>query len=318
MRALLFCAVVLAGCGASDVAPPRPAISGPPVAPGSEGAAATPGRVAGTDLSADAVAAAASGRVTAAGPVPELQPLAPREFRTPVARYRAYSVARAAAMGERTTVLERALRRGDRPAARAAWLRAYREYLLVGAAYGALGDLDAAIVARLHAIEHGLWTGEPLAGLRTPAARLRADVARMRPKLARMRITPLDYATRAHEILEDAQRDQLSDAVTPWSGAGVHATAAALDATEVVIGTLRPLLAGRGALPPVESGLHGLRRELAAIRRAHGGRLPSTHELGRRERERLSGRLGAALEQLAGVPGALETALPPAIPAIGR
>ena len=129
-----------------------------------------------------------------------------------------------------------------------------------------------------------------------------------------MRITPLDYATRAHEILEDAQRDMLSDAVAPWSGAGVHATAASLDATEVVIGTLRPLLAGRGALPPVETGLLGLRRELDAVRRAHGGRLPATRALGRREREALSGSLGAALERLAAVPGALETRLPAAIP----
>ena len=78
-------------------------------------------------------------------------------------------------------------------------------------------------------------------------------------------------------------------------------TAASLDATEVVIGTLRPLLAGRGALPPVETGLLGLRRELDAVRSAHGGRLPATRALGRGEREALSGSLGAALERLAAV-----------------
>jgi hypothetical protein len=49
------------------------------------------------------------------------------------------------------------------------------------------------------------------------------------------------------------------------------------------------------------------------VRRAHGG-WPA-HPT-RTERELLTGRLGAALEALAGVPGALETSLPPRIPAI--
>jgi len=217
-------------------------------------------------------------------------------------------------MREEVATLRRALRRGDRAGARTAWLRAYTGYLLIGAAYGSLGALDAAIEDDLHTIERGLWTGAPLASL--PVDRLSDRVARLGPRLVRMGITPLDYATRAHEILEDAQRDMLSDAVAPWSGAGVQATAASLDATEVVIGTLRPLLSGRGPLPQVESALLGLRREMAALRRAHGGRLPSTHDLGQRERVRLNGRLGATLERLAAVPGALETRVPPAIPAI--
>jgi hypothetical protein len=310
---LLIVCAVLAGCGSSH--PARPEIKGPAVAP----ADGTPGKplltsVAGTNLSPQEAADIAYGKPTAAGPAPEYPPLPAGAFRAPVSRYRAYSVRQAGVMRDEIAGLERALERGDRAAARAAWLRSYTRYLLIGAAYGSLGALDAAIEDDLHAIERGLWTGAPLASLR--ASRLSDRVARLRPRLARIEITPLDYATRAHEILEDAQRDMLSDAVAPWSGAGVHATAASLDATEVVVGTLRPLLSGRGALPQVEAGLLGLRRELAAVRRAHGGRLPSTHELGRRERVRLSGRLGATLERLAAIPGALETRLPPTIPAI--
>lgn len=311
--ALLIVCAVLAGCGSSR--PARPEIRGPSVAP----AGGTPGKplvttIAGTSLSAQAAADLAYGKPTAGGPAPEYPPLPASAFRAPVARYRAYSVRQAGVMRGQVAALERTLLRGDRAAARAAWLRSYRRYLLIGAAYGSLGDLDAAIEGDLHAIERGLWTGAPLASL--PVDRLSDRVARLGPRLGRMEITPLDYATRAHEILEDAQRDMLSDAVTPWSGAGVQATAASLDATEVVIGTLRPLLSGRGPLAGVESGLLGLRRELTAVRRAHGGRLPSTHALGQRERVRLNGRLGATLERLAAVPGALETRLPPAIPAI--
>ena len=76
------------------------------------------------------------------------------------------------------------------------------------------------------------------------------------------------------------------------------------------------MLAQRGALAPVETGLQRLRRELAAIRRAHGGNWPALDDLSRAERQRLNGRLGAGLELLAQLPGALETIYPPAIPTI--
>jgi high-affinity iron transporter len=237
-----------------------------------------------------------------------------RAFDRPIARYRAYSTRQAVAMAAQVRALARALRAGDRAAARRAWTGAYERYLRLGAAYGALGELDAAIVGERERIERGLWTGEPLKALRPAAARLGRDVARLGRTVPRIEITPRDYAIRGHEILEDAQRDMLSGAATPYSGAGVLATAASLDATVAVVGTLRPVLAGRGALPPIETGLLKLRRELDAIRRAHAGRWPALDALSRSERQRLDGRLGAGLEILARLPQALETSLPPTIP----
>ena len=54
------------------------------------------------------------------------------------------------------------------------------------------------------------------------------------------------------------------------------------------------VLAERGALAPVETGLLRLRRELAAIRRAHGGELAGARRRSAAtERQRLNGRLGA-------------------------
>jgi hypothetical protein len=94
------------------------------------------------------------------------------------------------------------------------------------------------------------------------------------------------------------------------------AAAASLAATETVVGTLRPLLSERGAIAPIDSGLVRLRRELAAIRRAHRGVWPALDTLSAGERRRLNGRLGAGLEQLAQLPHALETTLPPSIPPI--
>jgi high-affinity iron transporter len=328
-------AFALAPGGGSDRPPHVAGIDDPGVAPAASRPHSGPlGPVNDTRLDAQEAADAAMQKPTAAGLRSEVQPLSPRAFHAPVARYRHYAIGQARAMAVAVGALVGALRSGDRAAARAAWLRAYDRYMRLGAAYGALGDLDQAIdgsagglprgvrdphFTGLHRIEHDLWTGRPTAAIVPYARRLRADVGRLPRKLARMAIAPLDYATRAHEILEDAQRDQLSGAAAPWSGAGVVATAGDLAATREVIATLRGVLSGRGeTLPPVEYGLQAFGAQLRAIRRAHGGRLPTQDALRQREREALDGSLGALLEALSGVPGDLETQLPPAIPAIPK
>jgi iron uptake system EfeUOB component EfeO/EfeM len=306
-------------------------IANPGVAPGPTAHGGT-AHVADTRLSAQEAADAAAQTPTAEGPRSEVQPLAPRAFRAPVRAYRAYAIGQARAMGVAVAALSRALHAGDRRAARAAWQRAYDRYLRLGAAYGALGALDRAIdgtpgglrrgvrdprFTGLHRIEHDLWTGAPTVRTLPFARRLQSDVRRLPRVLARMTISPLDYATRAHEILEDAQRDQLSGVAAPWSGAGLLATAADFAATEKVIGTLRPVLSGRGdALVPVEFELRAFGARLRAIRARHDGRWPALGGLSAREREGLDGGLGALLEALSAVPGALETQLPPTIPAI--
>jgi iron uptake system EfeUOB component EfeO/EfeM len=266
---------------------------------------------------------AGSDEVPGAAPAPDLVPLPATAFRRPVARYRVYVGGRLRLMAGDVERLRAALAAGDRPAARAAWRSAYSHYLEVGAAYGAFGSLDQDIdgtpaglrggvrnrhFAGLHRIERGLWTGQPLAGLVGWANRLAADVKRLERLVPRITISPLDYATRAHEILEDAQIEQLTGESVPWSGEGVRGTAAALSGTAKVIGTLSPLLAGRGgALEPVEFGEARLRRALDQIRRAHGGQWPTLAQLRPRERELLDGDLGGLLEELSSVPGALET-----------
>jgi high-affinity iron transporter len=142
-------------------------------------------------------------------------------------------------------------------------------------------------------------------------------VARLRRALPAQPITPLVYATRAHEILEDVQRDRLGSP-TP-SDDGVRATADGLAATREVLGTLAGLLAGRGdAQAQSQFWLRRLGATLAAIRAAHHGAYPRAARLTRSERERLDGDLGASLEALGGIPGELETQLPAMVRPIGR
>lgn len=291
---------------------PQPAdavrIVGPGAPPTPQTAGSARLRVFGSTASSGEVAA------TAVGVNGELAPLAARDFARPVARYRAYAVARVGRLRAAVRRLNAALERGDRAAAMAAWQAADSAFARIGAAYGALGRLgDAIAIGGLERIESGLWSGAAPAGLARDGARLRAEVARLRRVLHTAAIDPLTYATRAHEILEDVQRDRLSRR-TP-SDTGVRATADGVAATRVVLGTLRGVLAGRGdGLAQSDYWLGRLSATLRTIRAAHAGRYPRLASLPRLERERLTGRVGATLEALSQIPDELETARPPVIP----
>src|SRR5690348_7888040 len=92
--------------------------------------AAQSGRVAGTSRSAQEVAdAAIEGTRGPGGRRPDLTPLPVRAFTRPIARYRAYAVARARVLARQAGALTAALRAGDRAAARRDWLAAYGTYL---------------------------------------------------------------------------------------------------------------------------------------------------------------------------------------------
>ncbi|WP_169542332.1 hypothetical protein [Solirubrobacter soli] len=314
MIAVLAAVVVAAGVLGIVNRDPEPEAAAAPhvaIAPGASSSRAD-GTVAGTKMSPQQAADAA----VEDGKHPDLVPLPEAAFARPIARYRAYAVGQARALIREADALRAgssrvaarrasdALRAGSsRAAARRAADAAFDRWLLVGAAYGALGDLDARVTGALATL------------LRDPldarAARSLAVAAHALPAALRHAdLAPVDYAIRAHEILEDVQRDRLGDAT------GVRATADGVAATREVISTLHGVLAGRGdVLQTVDSRLTQLSATLTVIRRERGA-WPAPSALPRAQRQRLLGQLGAALEALAGVPGALETSLPASIPAL--
>jgi iron uptake system EfeUOB component EfeO/EfeM len=261
--------------------------------------------------------------------LPTFPALFPARFDAPIAQYRAYSSAQLGLMEHHLATLQTALAANDRPAAEAAWRAAYVRYLRLGAVYlvgpaatlnqeidgtasGLEGGVSSPRFTGLHKIEYGLWTGASPRSLLGTARQLEVAVRRLRRTLSGVSITPLEYATRAHEILEDAQRDLLSGADVPWSGEGPLGTYAGLEATKEVISTLKTLLlGGEGTLPMVEHELTALRSTMSSIAAAHGGRLPANGQLTQRQAELLDGALGGALEALSQVPGRLEVEAPP-------
>jgi len=269
----------------------------------------------------------ASGQMTS-----DLSPVPVGSFAAPVASYLRYAAGWLRHVSEDNVALGAALRSGNRGAAQADWVQTWGDYLHLGAVYGLFGALDQQIdgmpsgltggissprFSGLHRIELGLWTGQPTRSLARWSRLLGVDVARLQRVLPHTAISPLNYATRAHEILEDAQRDLLSGMDVQWSGEGVLGTAAGLAATDEVIHTLLRLLNGReNTLAEVQDELLLLGQALDKVRREHHGSWPTLSELTIAQRDLLNGTLAGALGALELVPGTLETTPIPVIPSI--
>jgi hypothetical protein len=259
----------------------------------------------------------------------ELSPLPARAFAGPVAVYKRYAerwttIAEHEASGLRVT-----LAAGNRAGARLAWQATWSSYLHLGAVYGLfealnqeIDGLPAGLLAGaadphfsgLHRLEMGLWSGAAPRSLLPIADALLRNLQSLRRSLPSVQITPLEYATRTHEILEDAQRDLLSGTHVPWSGQGVLGTAAGLAATEEVFHSLQPLLSGReNTEAEVRSELGLLSSAIARIHHNHRG-WPALTQLSMHEHELLNGTLAGALTALELLPGTLETKTPAPIP----
>jgi iron uptake system EfeUOB component EfeO/EfeM len=278
-RALVLCALVLAGCG-DKAAPKQP--SAPPV----------------------------SSSNPVAGVIPTARPA---DFVPAIARYRRHVRRELGAMLADVRRLRAAIGRGDLARSRAAWLDADAHYESIGAAYGAFGDLDAAINGRpaglpggirspdftgLHRVELALWGRSSTRDAGPAAKRLARDVAALRRAVARMKIDPFEYSLRAHEVLEDALHLELSGVASPWSGSALTALRANVRGTRVVLASLAPLIARRDP-----ARLRGARQALDRVAATvPAGRLPRWDAVSQRERERIAGLTAAAAERLAYVP----------------
>jgi hypothetical protein len=295
-------------------------------------------KVVGTDVSAarygEEVAAQEDFGTNLAGEqISELAPIPARRFRRPVREYKAYAHGWIERTIRDSKALEAILAAGSsRAAAEHAWERAWADYMHLGADYGLFGELEEELdgtaggprisptdpgFVGFRRLEWGLWTGRSLLSLSGYCQRLVRDLIRLRTALPGVEIDALDYATRGHEIVEDAQRDLMSGADVPWSHQGVLGTAAALASVEEVFQTLKPLLSGReNTEGEVENWLVRLHDLFAGFRRH--GRYPSLDQLSEADHERLNGYVAGALGALQMVPSTLETEAYEAPPTIGR
>jgi iron uptake system component EfeO len=226
-----------------------------------------------------------------------------------------------------------ATRKGKLVPARTSWAQAHRGYLLLGAAYGAFGDLGDAIdghprvdVAPLSdpdltgfpKVEALLWHVQRApAGPRgrasrrhitayvekyvaPVAARLAADVATLTRTFDNpVGPTNTELGLRSHEILEDALRFEL----TGQDDAGSHLTLsdidAMVDATRDVMAPLRGLLKARDAdLAVTDAWLTRLKAYVDSFHSSRTGAWTPLQSLSVAQRRKLNATTSQTLEYL--------------------
>jgi iron uptake system EfeUOB component EfeO/EfeM len=252
--------------------------------------------------------------------------ITPATLARPIARYKRYVRRQLGRMLGDVRRLRAAIAGGDLARARRAWLRADGRYESIGAAYGAFGDLDAAVdglpgglqgataskrFTGLHRIELALWRDGSTREARPYATLLARDVAHMRKRVAKGEIDSLDFGLRAHEILEDALQLALAGVSSPWAGAALTALDANIDGIRVVMKQLGPIAARSNPLTVRTSmrKLGELDRAVARLCRSDR-QFPRWSSVGQREREKIDGLTASTAEQLAYIPDLVST-LPP-------
>jgi high-affinity iron transporter len=257
-----------------------------------------------------------TGAAVAAAP-PAVTPVTVAQLQPAAAAYRRYVAPKLVTLAGQVAAIQADLRRGDLAAARTDWLPAQLTWEQVGAAYDSFGDLGDAIdglpqgrpegvadrsFTGLHRLEYGLWHGRSAATLSPVAGALGTDVAELRHELPAITVDPTDLPVRAHEILEDAQRDHLTGMTDEGAGAAYRETEADVQGTRVVLAELAPLITARSPrlVATVDAQLGTLQSALVATGFKPLGAAPAA------AREDVDAALGAVLESLSAVPDLLE------------
>jgi iron uptake system component EfeO len=270
--------------------------------------------VAGCGGGAKAPRQAPAQPLSSANPVAGVVPTAHEaDFAPAIEHYRRHVRRELGAMLADARRMRTAIARHDLAASRSAWLDADAHYESIGAAYGAFGDLDAAINGRpsglpdgirstdftgLHRVELALWARDSTRDAGPAAAGLIRDATKLRAKVATLRIDPFEYSLRAHEVLEDTLHLELSGVASPWSGSALTALRANVRGTRVVLDSLAPLIARRDP-----ARLRGARAALDRLAATVSRRRPPRWDtLAQRRREQIAGLTAAAAERLAYIP----------------
>jgi len=254
----LFCvtAILLAGCGTST----RLTHSG-------TAGTTTVARTAATEQRASADATSVEPNSSDEVPM-DVVPVVQSEFLRPLAQYTTYVEALLRKLRPQLAALHRAAVAGDRGAAQHDWLLAHISWLEIGQddnAYGAFGQLGEAIDGKadglpgtignpsftgFHKVELDLWRRDDMAAAATDSAKLASLVGQLTPKLVKSDLPSNDTALngwvlRAHEILEDAVRDSLSQDDDYGSNTDLSTIAADVTATREMVSLLEPLIETR-------------------------------------------------------------------------
>jgi len=269
-----------------------------------------------------------SARETVTGPevvgAPGFMPVTGVQLEQAVLRYRVTVTAGLKTLAADTDRFAAAVAAGNLATARTLWLTAHLDYERLGAAYGTFGDFDDEIDGRpwglpdgvtdpgftgFLRLEYGLWHNQPLAALSPIAQRLDKDVHALEAAFPNQTTPVTDLPISVHEILENALQFELTGAADFGSQTELATVRANVSGTMAVLTALAPLLAPRNQAVVItaQAGLTSLASMLDAFRRPDGTWTP-LGTLTPNQRQRVDGRVGQLLEELAPIPDMLELA----------
>ena len=211
-------------------------------------------------LSGQPATSSAAARVSNAGSTPAppaILPVSVDDLTEPNTHYQQAASAALAALAGNATAIRTDLAAGDLEAAKTNLLTAQMNWERVGASYDSFGEFGKAVsglpwglpggvndagFTGLHRLEYGIYHGQSPASLVPIADTLISDIGAVNHNLTTDDLAgdPTNLPIRAHEVLEDAQRDHLSGIDDLGSGSAYPATSADVEITRTVIAQLSP------------------------------------------------------------------------------
>jgi high-affinity iron transporter len=260
--------------------------------------------------------------VPAAKATPSNLPTTVLEMASAVSAYDTYVADQIQTLQNQVNTLQSDVAQNNLAQAKTDWLSAELTYSGIGGTYGAFGGLEDQInglpnglpqgvndpnFVGLHKVEYQLWSGQPASAIAPSVTNLVNTLNLLHSFwFTGRRVSANLLSTRAHEILEDTQRDTLSGNDNEGSDSSLARAWADLQGENVVLGYLRGVLNTHN--PKI---LAAVTPELAAF----GQALQSTKVNGQwvplasittAQREQIDATLGQTLETLSMIPDTLE------------
>jgi high-affinity iron transporter len=263
----------------------------------------------------------------------DVAPVVQSELLAPLRDYTTYVELLLKKLRPQLSALRAAATSGNLSGAEHDWLTAHITWLELGQdddAYGAFGNLGEQIDGEadglpgttsnpsftgFHKVELDLWGRRDMAAAANDAGKLVSFAAQLTPKLVSQDLPNNDNALngwvlRAHEILEDALRDSLTQDDDYGSNSDLTSLAADLTATREMVRVLAPAIEAR-APKVVPAAAQGLLTLVSAINAA-GGPLARRNlaNLPLRTRLTLDQAVGRAVEALAPISELMQVIAP--------
>ncbi|MCW2948867.1 MAG: iron permease [Actinoallomurus sp.] len=270
------------------------------------------------DGSAAQVSAAAA--VTGRGEAGHIRiPVTAAEMKAPLDSYAVFVGKQLGLLKSQVATLHRDTSAGHLAQARKDWLTAHLTWRRMGAAYDAFGAAGKAVdglaqglpdgvrdkgFAGFHKVEYDLWHGGSASAIDSEVGDLATAVDKLDTQ--KFAFDPKEVATRAHEILEDTARFQLTGQDDYGSGTSIASAQADVDGERTLLGLLAPLINPRspGLVATANADLDAVDTAIAGTE--HDGQWVAVKDLPLARRQPLNAAVGQAVETLAPVPDLLE------------